>query len=71
MKASTVQPWMQLPLSSTHLSKLFRDTATHNGFNTIGQLLSIKLTNVLQMDWFTPAMMDEIASIVKKLKREK
>ncbi|MES2329582.1 MAG: hypothetical protein V4539_08270 [Bacteroidota bacterium] len=71
MKAPTVQPWMQLPLSSTHLSKIFRETASHNGFNTIGQLLSVKLTNVLQMDWFTPPMTDEIASIVKKLKKEK
>jgi hypothetical protein len=58
------------PLGSTRLSRMFQKTAALNGFHTLEQLLSIKLTNLLKMDWFILPMIEEIAFTVKMLRKK-
>jgi len=61
---------MKLPVNETHLSEGFRKIARINGFNTLGELLSIKLTHLLQMEWLSLTMLEEIAYTVKNLRRK-
>jgi DNA-directed RNA polymerase alpha subunit len=63
--------WKQIPIDATTLSKVCKNTARRNGYNTLGQLLSVRLTTLIKLEWFNLAMLNEMGSLVKGLQKKR
>ena len=59
---------LHISLASMAFSESFKKAATTNGYYTLGDILAIPLTELLQYEWFTPSMLEELATIVKDSK---
>jgi len=68
MKPSEDGPWLKLPLESTPLSKDFIQAANSKGYKTIGEVLAIQVTELVQMDWLTSARLTELDQLVKSFR---
>ena len=52
--------------ASGSMSESFKKIASANGYQTVEEILAIPLTELVQKDWFTPAMLEELALIIKR-----
>jgi hypothetical protein len=59
-----------LSLASVALSDEFKKAAAANGYYTLGDILDILLTELIQKDWFTPGMFEELSQAIKGFQRE-
>ena len=53
------------PFDSMELSEAFKHTARLHGYNTLEDILTMPLTELVQKDWFTSSMFEELAALVK------
>lgn len=56
---------LHMSLASMAFSDSFKKAASTNGYYTLGEILAIPLTDLLNYEWFTPAMLEELTTIVK------
>ncbi|MES2372902.1 MAG: hypothetical protein V4557_10000 [Bacteroidota bacterium] len=66
MKPSTEGSILHLPLTSAGISETFIKAAESNGYHTLSAILLIPLTDLIKMDWITPAMWEELTAIIEK-----
>ena len=66
MKPSPNQAVLHQPLSSLPLSKLFKQSATANGFTSLQQILDIPVEDLKTMEWFTSEMLDQITRLMNE-----
>ena len=57
---------LQLPIDDLSLSDNFKNISKANGFFTLKQLLDTPLTELLQMQWFTNGMLEELTTLLTK-----
>jgi hypothetical protein len=56
---------LQLPFTAVGLSEEFARTAMLYKYNTLAEILTIPLTELVQKEWFTTDMFEELARVVK------
>ncbi len=57
---------LQLPIDHLSVSDNFKSISKANGFITLKQLLDTPLTELLQMEWFTNDMLEELTALLTK-----
>jgi nicotinamide mononucleotide (NMN) deamidase PncC len=57
---------LHLPLAAVGMSEAFTRTAMMYEYNTLSDILAIPLTELIQKEWFTTDMLEELAQVVKK-----
>ncbi|MES2328847.1 MAG: hypothetical protein V4539_04540 [Bacteroidota bacterium] len=66
MKSPDEGSIVNLPLSSSGISEAFIKAAELSGYHTLGEILAIPLTELVKMEWITPAMWEELTVILEK-----
>lgn len=61
---------LQLPIDDLSVSDNFKNISKANGFNTLKQLLDTPLTDLLQMQWFTNEMLQELTDLLTRRDQE-
>jgi len=62
---------LHLPPGSSRISEVFAKAAESKGYNSIGQILAIPLTEIIEMDWVTQPLWEELSVIIEKIPRRK
>ena len=57
---------LYFPLTKLDVSESFAKIAAAHGYNTLGEILNIPLTTLVNMDWFSPPMFEELSRMVKQ-----
>ena len=57
---------MHQPLGSIGLSYGFTSKALQHGYHTLEEIINIPLTDLLNMEWFTPDMFDELGKVIRQ-----
>jgi hypothetical protein len=57
---------MNMPLDSLELSNAFKKAARENGCTTLGSILKLTVTDIVNNNWLTAPMIAELAEFVKK-----